>query len=216
MPEKRSWKEIYNECINLSSSINSNVKPCPSQYKFYKNRLLALTHCNKIGETSICEININSEYLRSEDYEYQPVSIISSEFFLDTDSVLTEAQKAVMERSRQRGSGIMSFDVKESHGIFMYGSDCYYIDLSQLNENESENSIVTEDTGSQDNQDEKIHQTIKPQLVVPTVLDAKFYVRNKDLFIFYINDKHEIAVSSKSEGEEAWTHYQLTNLFKVV
>ena len=210
MAEKRSWKEIYDECINLSSSINSNVKPCPSQYKFYKNRLLALTHCNKIGETSICEININTEYLRSDDYVYQPVSIISSEFFLDTDSVLTEAQKAVMERSRQRGSGIMSFDVKGSHGIFMYGSDCYYIDLSQLNENE--NSIVTAD--SQDNQDEI--KTVKPQLVVPSVLDAKFYVRNKDLFIFYINDKHEIAVSSKSEGEEAWTHYQLTNLFKVV
>ena len=80
------------------------------------------------------------------------------------------------------------------------------------NGTDSPRTMVTMD--SQDNQDEI--KTVKPQLVVPSVLDAKFYVRNKDLFIFYINDKHEIAVSSKSEGEEAWTHYQLTNLFKVV
>lgn len=178
----RTWKEIYNKIEEDHKNLSSFIKAPPSKFQFHDQNVYALMTCSVIQKRSIC--------LLSKTNNYQPVSILDLSFFESSIIFLTEAQKLLMERSRNSNNGILDFKIVGHFCMFTYGSDPYFFDFRNLDENSK----------------------AQVKLVATSTLDSKLSVIQGQPLVTYINSASELAVSYLDHGN--FTEIQLTNLYR--
>lgn len=194
-----NFNTVENFVTRALSSLN--VPTIPTSFQTYNSRIFCLFQKSiLVRANTIFEVTINP------DESIQWLDVLASfqqEQSSQVNTTLSEAQKLIIERSRQNSTGVISLNIDSDtgDGIFSMGGALFYFDL---NEKTGVTSVDVVDVDQ---------NQLNPKFIGNSLLDPKLTkLKSGNTGIFYVkNDELFLSSLIKVGGNTTASESQLTN-----